>query len=149
MTIQEVRGMAFRLRPGVLDHLGLVDALEWYTSDFERRTGITCVFEHPQAPVISETAATVAYRITQEALTNVARHSGAERVDVQLRKREGALVLAVIDDGCGFDAAGLALTEGLGIAGMRERAALAGGDLNVVSRPGGGTRVELRVPLES
>jgi len=148
MTIQEVRSMAFRLRPGVLDHLGLVDALEWYTSDFERRTGITCVFEHPQAPVISETAATAAYRITQEALTNVARHSGAERVDVQLRKQEGALALAVIDDGCGFDATGLALTEGLGIAGMRERAALAGGDLDVVSRPGAGVRVELRVPLE-
>ena len=147
MTIKEVRSMAFRLRPGVLDHLGLVDALEWFTTDFERRTGISCLFEHPTVPPISEAVATAAYRITQEALTNVARHSGASRVDVALQTREGGLMLAVKDDGCGFDVSDLAATEGLGIAGMRERAVLAGGRLNVLSQPGGGTRVELQVPI--
>ncbi len=147
MTIKEVRGMAFRLRPGVLDHLGLVDALEWLTTDFERRTGITCVFEHPEAPPIGEAVATAAYRITQEALTNVARHAAAARVEVRLMNLGSGLALAVADDGCGFDVSNLAATQGLGVAGMRERAALAGGVLTVVSRPGAGTRVELQVPL--
>ncbi|MDQ1331552.1 MAG: hypothetical protein QG578_1820, partial [Thermodesulfobacteriota bacterium] len=90
-NIQDVRNMAIRLRPGVLDDLGLVDALEWYTSDFERRTGITCIFEHYNVPALSETIATASYRITQEALTNVARHAGAGRVDVILRFENGML----------------------------------------------------------
>ena len=74
-NIEDVRGMAFRLRPGVLDDLGLVDALEWYTADFERRTEIACVFEHNDIPVLNENVSTAAYRIAQEALTNVARHA--------------------------------------------------------------------------
>ena len=78
-TIQDVRSMAFRLRPGVLDDLGLVDALEWYTSDFENRTEITCTFEHSNVPDIKNAVATAAYRITQEALTNVARHAAAQQ----------------------------------------------------------------------
>jgi PAS domain S-box-containing protein len=146
-NIEDVRGMAFRLRPGVLDDLGLVDALEWYTSDFERRTEIACVFEHENVPRLNETVSTAAYRIAQEALTNIARHAGAGRVKVSLRSSNGLLTLAVVDDGQGFDALHLSESEGLGVAGMRERATLVGGSLDVKSRTQKGTRVNLKVPI--
>jgi signal transduction histidine kinase len=147
-TIEEVRGIALRLRPGVLDNLGLVDALEFYTTDFERRTEISCTFDPAGVPAVTDTLATAAYRIAQEALTNVARHAGASRVHVALAADNGHLVLSVLDDGCGFNTAVLTEAEALGVAGMRERAALVGGKLSVSSRPGDGSRVEFRVPLE-
>jgi len=147
-TIDEVRGMAIRLRPGVLDHLGLVDALEWYTADFERRTATTCVFEHSEIPEINETVATAAYRIVQEALTNVTRHGDARHVTVTLYNSNGYLQLSITDDGKGFHLQDLAEFEGLGVAGMRERAVLVGGRLTVRSDPGKGTEVHLSVPLK-
>ncbi len=134
-NIEDVRGMVFRLRPGALDDLGLVDALEWYTVDFEKRTEITCVFEHNDIPVLNETVSTAAYRIAQEALTNVARHASANRVEVVLKTNNGLLTLAVVDDGQGFDALHLFESEGLGVVGMRERATLVGGALEVHARP--------------
>ena len=146
-TIKDVRSMAFRLRPGVLDDLGLVDALEWYTTDFEKRTDITCVFEHTNVPVTNDTVATASYRIAQEALTNVARHSFAGRVDVALGNDKGILTLAVVDNGRGFNALELSESECLGVAGMQERASLAGGILEVQSRPEKGTRVYFKVPI--
>ena len=147
-TIEEVRSLAIRLRPGILDDLGLVDALEWYTADFERRTGITCVFEHANIPNISDSVATAAYRITQEALTNVARHASASRVEVDLQENEGILSLTTVDNGIGFNASELSETEALGLAGMRERAALVKGVLNIQSQPGDGTRVFFKVPID-
>ncbi|RJX30462.1 MAG: PAS domain S-box protein [Desulfarculus sp.] len=147
-TISEVRGIATRLRPPALDDLGLVDALEWHTAEFERRTGIACVFTHAQVPPVGDTIAIAAYRVAQEALTNVARHSGASNVDVALRSDDGRLELSVVDNGAGFAAERLSEREGLGIAGMRERASLAGGELSLRSRPGQGTEVILRLPLD-
>jgi PAS domain S-box-containing protein len=146
-AIDEVRGMATRLRPGVLDNLGLVDALDWYVSDFEKRSNVHCVYRHQDVPKVDDRIATSAYRIAQEALTNVARHSLASRVDVSLRAAEGFLSLSVEDDGRGFDPRELAESKGLGVAGMRERAELIGGDLTIRSRPGEGTKVRLKVPL--
>ncbi|MBT8332019.1 MAG: PAS domain-containing protein, partial [Deltaproteobacteria bacterium] len=146
-TIQDVRSMAFRLRPGVLDDLGLVDALEWYTSDFERRTGITCVFEPKNVSDTNDTVATASYRITQEALTNVARHAFATHVNVVLKQNRKMLTLLVSDNGCGFDTLELSESDGLGVAGMRERANLAGGILDVQSQPDDGTRVYFKVPV--
>ena len=147
-NIEDVRGMAFRLRPGVLDDLGLVDALDWYTTDFERRTEITCVFEYDNVPPLSETVATAAYRITQEAITNVARHAFASRVEVVLKAQNSMLTLAVVDDGRGFNLLELSDSEGLGVAGMRERASLVGGTLDVFSQPAQGCRVLFKVPLD-
>jgi PAS domain S-box-containing protein len=148
-TIEDVRGMAIRLRPGVLDTLGLVDALEWVTSDFEKRTSITCFFQHRGVPNIKDTLATAAYRITQEALTNVARHAKASRVDVALGAEDGVLTLTVSDDGCGFNLQHLTDSDGLGLAGMRERAGLAGGTLEVRSQPLQGTRVCFKVAIHA
>jgi PAS domain S-box-containing protein len=145
-TIADVRNLAFRLRPGILDDLGLVDALELFTTDFEKRTDITCAFEHGSIPVTNETVSTAAYRIAQEALTNVARHAAAGHVEVRLGLNDGFLTLAVQDDGRGFNTDALGENEGLGLAGMHERANLAGGHLEIVSAPGKGTRVSFEVP---
>ena len=147
-TISDVRNLAFRLRPGILDDLGLVDALELYTTDFEKRTGITCAFEHGNIPATIETVSTAAYRIAQEALTNVARHAAAGHVDVQLCLDNEFLALVVRDNGRGFDTAALGDNEGLGLAGMHERAKLAGGHLEIVSAPGTGTQVSFHVPID-
>ena len=147
-TIKDVRSIAIRLRPGVLDDLGLVDALEWLTTDFENRSNITCVFEHHNVPALNETVSTAAYRICQEAMTNVARYAKAVRVSVVLREEENTLSLSVRDDGKGFDTSSLSEFEGIGIAGMRERAKLAGGTLEVMSEKGKGCHVLFKVPIE-
>ena len=147
-TIEEVRNMSLRLRPGVLDHLGLLAALEWYTEDYQRRTDITCIFNYEDVPVIDGAVATAAYRIVQEALTNVARHSDANQVKVSLLVINDTLRVTVEDGGRGFQVDNISKFEGLGIAGMRERAALVRGKLEVTSRLQKGTRVELNVPLD-
>jgi signal transduction histidine kinase len=145
-TIDEVRSLATRLRPGVLDDLGLIDALEWYITDFEKRTGIACIFKHRNVPEVDGIAATAAYRIAQEALTNVTRHAAATQVKVSLQNAEGMLTLAVVDNGQGFHFNEISAPECLGLAGMRERAGLLGGSLEIKSRPGKGTRVFFRLP---
>ncbi|MFZ5587152.1 MAG: PAS domain S-box protein [Thermodesulfobacteriota bacterium] len=146
-TITEVRSIATRLRPAVLDDLGLVDALEWHTSDFEKRTGVPCRLALGVADQIKGVSAIAAYRVAQEALTNVARHAEASRVEVSLSSDDGWLVLRVSDDGRGFDPDGHPGQDGWGVAGMRERAGLVGGHLSILSAPNAGTTVELRLPL--
>ncbi len=148
-TIDEVQGMATRLRPGVLDDLGLIDALEWYTSDFEKRTGIACIFKHFSSPNIKDMLATASYRIAQEALTNVARHSFATHVDVSLQADNGVLTLSIVDNGGGFNTDELSDSTCLGIAGMRERASLVGGTLDIQSQLGKGAHVYFRVSMDS
>lgn len=146
-TIEEVRGLAIRLRPGVLDHLGLVEAIEWYTADFEKRFDITCVFKHDHGPEIRGNVATAAYRITQEALTNVARHASATRAKVNISFNDSKLTLTVMDNGQGFEPEALREYEGLGMANMRERATLVGGTFEIHSGHGAGTRLCFAVPL--
>ncbi|RLC15946.1 MAG: hypothetical protein DRI24_09645 [Deltaproteobacteria bacterium] len=147
-TIEEVRLMAIRLRPGVLDHLGLVDALEWCVTDFERRTDVSCVFDHSEVPKVNDNIAITAYRITQEALTNVARHAAAKHVFVTLHSENEELALQVADDGSGFDQKMLQDAEGLGVAFMRERAVLVGGHIEIAASPENGTTVTFRAPLK-
>ncbi|MFZ7124916.1 MAG: PAS domain S-box protein [Desulfobacterales bacterium] len=147
-NIEDVRGMAIRLRPGVLDDLGLVAALEWYTTDFERRTEVTCLFEYDSIPAIGDAVATAAYRITQEALTNAVRHGAPSRCEVELSVDSQTLVLTVTDNGIGFNPSGLGEAEGIGLAGMRERANLVGGELMIQSAHGDGTHVRFSVPLD-
>ena len=146
-TIDEVRGIAIRLRPGVLDDLGLIDALEWYTEEFDRRYGVACSFHHGAVGPVKDLLATSAYRIAQEALTNVARHASATHAEVTLDLEGDELVLRVEDDGGGFDMERGSENDCLGIAGMRERAVLAGGRLEIRSAPGRGTAVRFRVPV--
>jgi PAS domain S-box-containing protein len=147
-TIDEVRGIASGLRPGVLDDLGLIDALEWFTEEFDRRFGVACSFNCGDIPPLSDLVVTAAYRIAQEALTNVARHASATHAEVKLRFDGERLVLDVSDDGKGMDQDLHNDGDCLGIAGMRERAALVRGSLEISSRPGKGTRVRFRVPVD-
>lgn len=148
-TIDEVKAMSTRLRPGVLDHLGLIDALEWYTSEFEKRTGLACFFEHQKVPHINDVMSIATYRIVQEALTNVARHASATHVDITLETEDGTLAISVEDNGCGFDVGEISESTCLGIIGMRERANLIGGILEIKSEYKKGTKVYFRGPIHA
>ncbi|THB73806.1 MAG: PAS domain S-box protein [Desulfobacteraceae bacterium] len=140
-AIMDVREMAFRLRPRVLDDLGLVDALESLLSDFEKRTNVACVFHHDDIPELSDTLATAIYRIGQEAVTNALRHSKATSITVDLFFRDDTLELVVEDNGCGFPVDQVSEIPNLGIEGMKERANLVGGELTIFSKPDEGTRI--------
>jgi signal transduction histidine kinase len=148
-TIQTVRRIATELRPGILDSLGLVAALEWQANEFQSRTGIPC---HVEATVddsqLQQQFATVFFRIYQETLTNIIRHAKATRVDVKLMEEASALVLTVKDNGRGISEEEIANTRSIGLVGMRERAMLIGGEIALQGAPGKGTTMTLRVPLD-
>jgi signal transduction histidine kinase len=147
-TIQTVRRIATELRPGILDSLGLVAALEWQANEFQMRTGIRCkitstVSDAQWQPDFQ----TVFFRIFQETLTNIIRHAKAKQVDVRLQEQNGQLVMTVRDNGRGISPEELASSRSLGLLGMRERANLVGGEVTLTGAPGKGTTVTLRVPL--
>jgi len=143
-TIEDVRDMAYRLRPRVLDDLGLTDALESLVSDFEKRSNISCIFRHDDLPEIDKTLATALYRIGQEAVTNSLRHSNATAILVELRIDEDGIVLTIEDDGCGFDC-NTTDQNGFGLEGMKERANLAGGTMTIVTSMDQGTKICCKV----
>ena len=139
-AMEELLDIARRLRPAVLDDHGLLPALTSQVGHFRDQTGIATDFEVTGAPAsLSPEQQLVVYRVTQESLSNVAQHAAAEHVRVKLSFADH-IRLCVSDDGAGFAGPG---REGLGLTGMRERALLIGGSLNVQSEPGCGTRVEL------
>jgi two-component system sensor histidine kinase UhpB len=146
-TVEQVRRLAHRLRPAVLDELGLRAALTTLCTDIGHSTALTIARTFPsELPPLATEVETVIYRVTQESLTNVARHADAQHVEVSLAVPAGDhLVLCVTDDGRGLPAG--VSTNG-GIRGMRERALLVGGELDVTVNRRGGTTVELRVPYE-
>lgn len=143
-SLEEVRRISQRLRPAVLADLGLLNALSSLASELTTRTDVrvTRGFS-PGLPQLSAAAELVVYRVAQEALTNIARHAHATEVDLGLSRRGRHLVLRVADDGRGAGS----FHEGAGIQGMRERAQMAGGRLELSQRPGGGTVVELEIPV--
>jgi signal transduction histidine kinase len=148
-TIQTVRRIATELRPGILDSLGLVAALEWQANEFQSRTGIPCqVVATMDDSQLQQQFATVFFRIYQETLTNIIRHAGATRVNVRLAEEAGALVLTVQDNGRGISEDEIANTRSIGLVGMRERAMLIGGEIRLQGAPGKGTTMTLRVPLD-
>ncbi len=151
-TVGSVRRIAADLRPLMLDDLGLADAAGWLVEDFARRSGIECRIDLPPAEridALERDRAIAVYRVLQEALTNIARHSGAKRAWAVLEAGDEALVLEVEDDGRGISAEDIAKSRSLGIKGMRERMLYLGGELEVMRAPRGGTRVRARVPLVS
>jgi PAS domain S-box-containing protein len=147
-TIQSVRRISAELRPGILDDLGLVAAVEWATEEFEARTGTRCRLDLPGNDIeIDQESATAMFRIFQETLTNVARHANASEVGVRLAKENGDLTLEVHDNGIGIGAKQLSDGRSFGILGMRERAALLGGKLTIIAAPEKGTTVRVRIPV--
>jgi PAS domain S-box-containing protein len=144
--LEQVRTIAFELRPSALDDLGLVAALRGLAKRHGERTGVDTIFIAAPTPVpIPAVTETACFRIVQEALTNVARHTRARHVEVRLAVRDDAFEIAVHDDGHGFDTN--ARQIGLGLVGMRERATLAGGQLDIESTPDAGTTVCARFPF--
>jgi signal transduction histidine kinase len=144
--IESVRRIASDLRPGVLDDLGLVAAIEWQARDFERRTGIVCDVAEVSDVPLDRDVATAVFRIFQEILTNVARHAGGSRVEARLSPVGAGAILEVRDDGRGITEEELAARQSLGLLGMRERAVIFGGDVRVGGLPSGGTRVTVTIP---
>lgn len=148
-TIQTVRRISSELRPGVLDHLGLVAAIEWQANEFQNRTGIRCDIQaRVREPLPDQNLATTFFRIFQETLTNVIRHAGATHVWVDLKQAEGHITLEVKDNGRGIERSEIFNSKSMGLLGMRERAALLGGIFKIgnISR-GKGTRVKVSIPV--
>ena len=145
-TIKTVRRIASDLRPGILDDLGLVAALEWQCSQFEERTGVPCeLVSEPANIELPRETATVLFRIAQEALTNVARHANATQVTVSLILDEENLDLEVSDNGRGISDTDLQMSKSLGLLGITERARLLGGAAEIKGAPGKGTTVLVRL----
>jgi two-component system sensor histidine kinase UhpB len=145
-SLEDVRRISRELRPEALDDLGLASALVALTERFAQGGGLTVRHQlDRELPPLSEEAELVIYRVAQEALTNVVRHSGTGQAELSLTHVNGRLVLRVVDDGRGFDPQ---RAEGGGLRGMRERAVLVGAQLGVSRGPRGGAEVRLTVPLE-
>jgi PAS domain S-box-containing protein len=147
-TMRSVRRISTDLRPAVLDHLGLAAAIRWQCNEFRQRTRAGVVIElEPSLWKVTPQVSTALFRILQEALTNVARHAGAEHVMVALRTWEDHLLMSVEDDGRGFDLGELS-DHHCGLFGMEQRAVDLGGQFWVESELGRGTKVIVRVPLQ-
>lgn len=151
-AIGELRQIIADLRPSLLDDMGLQAALEWYTQDFQQRHNIRTFLDvQGSAQRLPSEHETVLFRITQEALTNVAKHARASQVTVQLEITPTYVSLVIEDDGIGFDARKLlasnASRTAWGLLGIQERAILMGGDGSIVATPGHGTLIEIKLPL--
>jgi signal transduction histidine kinase len=151
-ALAELRQIIADLRPPQLDDLGLVAALQWYVQSFEQRYSIQTSFVVEGERIrLSSEYETVLFRITQEALTNVVRHANASQVAVKLDLSLTHICLKIDDDGCGFDPAVVFGDEGRrvgwGLLGIRERSLLLGGQYDINSTPGGGTHLQVDVPL--
>jgi PAS domain S-box-containing protein len=147
-AVQVVRKISTELRPGILDDLGLAAAIEWQAKDFQRRSGVSCILHLTEADLdISREQATAVFRIFQEILTNVARHSKAEKAWITLDVQNGLVILEVEDNGIGISPESARQPQALGLLGMRERAAIFGGQIEISGIPGKGTTVIMRMPV--
>jgi signal transduction histidine kinase len=146
-TVQTVRKIATGLRPEMLDDMGLIAAVGWQAKEFQKRTGIRCRAKLPPEVKLDIDVSTTMFRIFQEILTNVARHSRATRVDMELTIAEDHVALDVVDNGVGIADGDLNGKKSLGLLGMHERALLFGGEVRITGTPGHGTRVSVSIPL--
>jgi signal transduction histidine kinase len=146
-TLDNVRGLSQTLHPSILEDAGLEKTVDWYLSGIERQLGVAVSYERPAAPlpVVSGEVGIQVYRVLQESLSNVARHSGVKQATVRLRCENGNLELDVEDHGSGLASA--PARRGLGIVAMRERAALVGGAIEFLRPVEGGTLVRMKVPV--
>ncbi|HXE43366.1 MAG TPA: histidine kinase [Candidatus Baltobacteraceae bacterium] len=146
-TIQAVRRIATELRPGVLDSAGLVAAIEWQASEFQKKTGIQCrVHSSVRETIWNQELNTTFFRIFQETLTNIIRHANATKVDVRFMETANQFVLEIRDNGRGISSEEINNTKSIGLLGMRERATLLGGEVRLRGEPKRGTTVSVRIP---
>jgi signal transduction histidine kinase len=148
VSIQSVRQISSDLRPAVLDHLGLKEAVQWEATKFQARTGIRCrVAWGLKDGLTDRTRQLALFRILQEALTNVVRHAHAGAVRISMRVRGKVLTLTIRDNGRGITKAEMSSVESIGLLGMTERARLLGGQVTITGVPGRGTTVTVLVPV--
>jgi two-component system sensor histidine kinase UhpB len=146
-TINVVRKIATELHPSILDDLGLIDAIQWQSHEFEKRSGIKTEFNYsflPQNP--GKNIITGIFRIYQESLTNIARHAGAEKIFTKLEYKNGQIILNIRDNGKGFDVLKFHNKKTLGILSMKERTLMMGGKYIIRSEIGKGTSILVSVP---
>ena len=147
-TVKTVRRIASELRPSLLDDLGLLAAMEWHLEEFERRSGILTELHLPESELPLPDALKIGlFRIFQESLTNVARHSGAKKVNVSLKQEDKQLILTIKDNGNGFEEKPETAKKTLGLLGMKERTMMMGGIYGIEGVKGEGTTVTVIVPL--
>ena len=147
-TMDVVHRISTELRPGVLDELGLEEAVEWQLEEFRKRTGIACRFETGLVGAsIDRAVSTAVFRVLQELLTNVVRHARASAVHVRLSAGDGRLALEVRDDGCGIASGRVYAPRSFGLLGIRERVTNVGGSVDIQGEPGRGTVVSVSIPL--
>ncbi len=147
-AVQETRDISLRLRPGILDDLGLLPALIWHVQNYTEKTDIQVDLQHSgldrDLPMDIRTAV---YRIIQESLTNIACHAGVNEAKVIVRALEDTLIIEIEDRGKGFDQAALPISASIGLSGMQERVYALGGTLEIESNAGVGTHVTVKLPL--
>jgi len=149
-TIKTVERILVELRPGMLDDLGLTLALEWLVEEFQNRTGIICeaiLDPTPGSLITDDKVSTALYRICQEALTNILRHSHATRAEINLRMSGTNVELMISDNGVGITKKDISKSDSFGILGIKERINLLGGKVSIVGRMNKGTVLRLRIPL--
>jgi PAS domain S-box-containing protein len=146
-TVKTVRRISSELRPSLLDDLGLTAAMEWQLHEFKKRSGIKTSFSAPELEIkLPDMIKTGLFRIFQESLTNVVRHSYAKKLKISLEHKDSNFVLTIADDGKGFDKDKVANKRTLGILGMKERTSMIGGIYDISSTPGKGTTVVVSIP---
>ena len=149
-TTKTVQRISSGLRPKILDTVGLEAAVEWHTREFTKRTSIEVILNQPgNLPAMDDATTTGVYRIIQEALTNIARHSEATRAAVVLQLNGDELRVEITDNGKGIDQSMITHPESLGILSMQERARILGGKIAITSNPGKGTCVVLSAPIHT
>jgi signal transduction histidine kinase len=149
-TIQSTRELVLKLRPSVLDDLGLIAALKWQARVFEERSGNRCTLMHKfDEQVVSRERATMLFRILQECLTNVARHAGATEVEIDVMQTGAEITMKIHDNGNGITDQAINDPTSFGLIGMRERVRLFKGDLSIAGSPERGTTVLVGIPIGS
>ncbi|HBD07009.1 MAG TPA: hypothetical protein DCZ69_02010, partial [Syntrophobacteraceae bacterium] len=147
-TMETVHRLSSELRPGILDDLGLAEAIEWQAEEFQNRTGITCEVQLDCEQIqLTKEQSTAIFRIYQETLTNIARHASAQTVLVTLEVSDGNLTLMVGDDGRGITQEQISRPDAYGIMGIRERVLALGGVVTFEGSPAGGTKVVVIIPF--
>lgn len=148
-SVESVQKISSKLRPGILDELGLIAAIEWQTEEFEKLTNIKCSLVLPKEEVILEKdKSTAIFRIFQEALTNIARHSQSNKAQISLLNHQSNIYLEIQDNGKGISQDQIKDFKSLGIHGMKERAIVFGGQVNIEGIAGKGTIVKVEIPID-
>src|SRR3972149_5265729 len=146
--IETVRRISMELRPEILDHLGLISAIQWYMSEFQKRARIRCKCLLSKEDIqMNKNRTTAVFRILQEAMTNVARHSEATKVTVEVKKDEDTMIMKIEDNGKGINEEKINDPFSFGLLGMQERTLYLGGELKISGTPNKGTRVMATIPI--